>query len=394
MSIVRLGAKAIDTTDPVLGQVLSSTDGVVLGRRNMIINGGMQVAQRGTSATSLSSGGYKTLDRFEYYVNAFDELRTTMSQDSSVPTGADSGFSKSLKLDCTTAESAIAADENLRIWQIIEAQDLARLGYGSSGAKSTTLSFYVKSSLTGTYAISFWCQDPNRNISKTYTISAANTWERKTVTIPGDTGGTGINVDNGEGMRINWFLNAGSNFTSTNTNNQWDTFASGRHAFGHTAAWGTNTSHDFFLTGVQFEVGESASDFEHRTFAEELTLCKRYFEIVFDASDTSAFDGSYYPWFALGHGYKVDQIHSVWYCTVEKRNHGGTVSFASSSGNYRYRNHSAQKTGNNLVAPSQTNTKRAFLAYLAGSQSGIGEQTGWALQCHSTDCKCTWDSEL
>ena len=249
----------------------------VLGKRNLIINGGMQVAQRATSAASLSSGGYKTLDRFEYYVNAFDELRTTMSQDSSVPTGADSGFSKSLKLDCTTAESAIAADENLRVWHKIEAQDLVRLGYGSSGAKSTTLSFYVKSSLTGTYAISFWCQDPNRNISKTYTISAANTWERKTVTIPGDTGGTGINVDNGEGMRINWFLNAGSNFTSTNTNNQWDTFAGGRHAFGHTAAWGTNTSHDFFITGVQFETGSAATDFEHRSFGEELSLCQRYY---------------------------------------------------------------------------------------------------------------------
>ena len=165
-----------------------------LGRRNLIINGGMQVAQRATSATSLSSGGYHTLDRFYYYVNAFDELRTTMSQDSSVPTGADSGFSKSLKLDCTTAESAIAADENLRVWQIIEAQNLIRLGYGTSGAKTCTLSFYVKSSLTGTYAISFWCQDPNRNISKTYTINAADTWEKKTITIPGDTGGTGINT--------------------------------------------------------------------------------------------------------------------------------------------------------------------------------------------------------
>ena len=256
-----------------------------LGRRNLIINGGMQVAQRGTSATSLSSGGYKTLDRWQYYVNAFDELRTTMSQDSSVPTGADSGFSKSLKLDCTTAESAIAADENLRIWQIIEAQNLVQLGYGTSGAKTCTLSFYVKSSLTGTYAVSFWCQDPNRNISKTYTINSANTWEKKTITIPGDTGGTGINIDNGEGMRINWFLNAGSNFTSTNTNNQWDTFASGRHAFGHTAAWGTNTSHDFFITGVQFEVGDSATDFEHRSFGEELLACQRYYyHIKYDDS--------------------------------------------------------------------------------------------------------------
>ena len=274
MALIKLNTRSL-TDDSVTTDKLVN-DGN-LGRRNLIINGGMQVAQRGTSATSLSAGGYHTVDRFQYYVKAFDELRTTMSQDSSVPTGADSGFSKSLKLDCTTAESAIAADENLRVWQIIEAQNLIRLGYGTSGAKTCTLSFYVKSSLTGTYAVSFWCQDPNRNISKTYTINAANTWEKKTITIPGDTGGTGITNDNGEGMRINWFLNAGSNFTSTDTNNQRGAFASGRHAFGHTAAWGTNTSHDFFLTGVQFEVGETATDFEHRSFAEELRDCQRYY---------------------------------------------------------------------------------------------------------------------
>ena len=157
---------------------------------------------------------------------------------------------------------------------------------------------------------------------------------------------------------------------------------------------GDTINNTFNITGVQLEIGTTAGDFEFETFHTTLQKCKRYFEIIFDASDTSAFDGSYYPWFALGHGYKVDQIHSVWYCTVEKRNHGGTVTFASSSGNYRYKNFSAQKTGNNLVAPAQTNTKRAFLAYLAGSQSGISEQTGWALQCYSTDCKCTWDSEL
>ena len=248
----------------------------VTGRRNLIINGAMQIAQRGTSFTSVSATAYH-LDRFQYYVTGMDELRTTVQQDGIVPAGADSGFSKSLKIDCTTAESAFAADENARVWQKIEAQDLVRLGYGTSGAKTTTLSFYVKSSLTGTYAVSFWCQDPNRNIAKTYTINAANTWEKKTITIPGDTGGTGINNDNGEGMRINWFLNAGSNFTSVNTNNQWDGFVSGRHAFGHTAAWGTNTSHDFFLTGVQFEVGGAATDFEHRSFGEELSLCQRYY---------------------------------------------------------------------------------------------------------------------
>ena len=255
----------------------------VSGRRNLIINGAMQVAQRGTSFTSVSASAYH-LDRWQYYVANHDELRTTVSQDSSVPTGADSGFSKSLKIDCTTAESAIAANENLRVWQKIEAQDLVRLGYGTSGAKSTTLSFYVKSSLTGTYTLSFWTADTDRSISKTYTINSANTWEKKTVTIPGDTGGTGINVDNGEGMRVNWFLNAGSNFTSINTNNQWATFAAGRHSFGHTAAWGTNTSHDFFLTGVQFEVGDSASDFEHRSFGEELQLCQRYFQKVLNSN--------------------------------------------------------------------------------------------------------------
>ena len=278
VTAAKLADDSVVTANVVDGAITAVKTTSVGKGKNLVINGAMKVSQRGTSFTSVSASAYH-LDRWQYYVANHDELRTTVSQDSSVPTGADSGFSKSLKIDCTTAESAIAADENLRVWQKVEAQDLIQLGYGSSGAKSTTLSFYVKSSLTGTYAVSFWCQDPDRSISKTYTINAANTWEKKTITIPGDTGGAGITNDNGEGMRINWFLNAGSNFTSTNTNNQWDAFASGRHAFGHTAAWGTNTSHDFFLTGVQFEVGSAATDFEHLSFGEELKLCQRYYQV-------------------------------------------------------------------------------------------------------------------
>ena len=372
-----------------LSQIQTINNQVIpnLGRRNLIINGGMQVAQRATSATSLSSGGYHTLDRFYYYINAFDELRTTMSQDSSVPTGTDSGFSKSLKLDCTTAESAIAADENLRVWQIIEAQNLIRLGYGTSGAKTCTLSFYVKSSLTGTYAVSFWCQDPNRNISKTYTINSANTWEKKTITIPGDTGGTGITNDNGEGMRINWFLNAGSNFTSTDTNNQWGAFASGRHAFGHTAAWGTNTSHDFFLTGVQFEVGDSATDFEHLSVAEELALCQRYHYRR---------DIGIYDIVAIGHALG-DRGGYVLHTPVSMR-----VKPSVTQGSHIhcwYNNAGSVTAQNNLVvgymATGQTNANQFYLR--ADSNSTV--QTGYGLGLTMYDSSATsshiaLDSEL
>ena len=246
-----------------------------LGNRNLIINGGMQVAQRATSKTGAQVTGYHTLDRWQTYSAATDQLAVTMSQDTSVPSGQ--GFSNSMKFLTATAETAIASDEEFRFWQKIEAQNLKVLDWGTSDAKQITFSFWVKSSLTGNYALSLYTGDSARQTSKTYTISSADTWEKKIVTFVGDTGST-INLDNGIGMLVNFFLMAGSDTTSSDPAGAWASHAAARHAFGHTASWGTNTSHNFYITGIQLEVGSQASPFEHNSYQKELEASRRYYQ--------------------------------------------------------------------------------------------------------------------
>ena len=257
------------------------------GRRNLIINGAMQVAQRGTSTT----GGGFLVDRFELNINNTDNIAITQSQDSSGP----SGFANSWKILATTAESAVAADERVRFRQNIEGQNLQQFAFGTSAAKSMTLSFYVKSNKTGTYAVNLDQDDASRIIGSTYTIDTADTWEFKTITVAGDTSGT-INDDNGAGLIVSWYLLAGSNYTGTN-NTSYGASADGKQAYGHSTTWGQGTNDNFFITGIQLEVGENASDFEHRSYAEELALCRRYF-LRYYGNDSPSFPRWFNPAYA------------------------------------------------------------------------------------------------
>ena len=238
-----------------------------LSNRNVIINGAFQCSQRGTSTT----GGGFLVDRFELNINNTDNIAITQSQDSSGP----SGFANSWKILATTAESAVAADERVRFRQNIEGQNLQQFAFGTSAAKSMTLSFYVKSNKTGTYAVNLEQDDASRVIGSTYTISSADTWEFKTITVGGDTSGT-INDDNGAGLIVSWYLLAGSNYTATD-NTSYGASADGKQAYGHSTTWGQATNDNFFITGIQLEVGEQATPFEHRSFADELLRCQRYF---------------------------------------------------------------------------------------------------------------------
>ena len=238
-----------------------------LSNRNLIINGAMQVAQRGTSSTS---AGY-LLDRFQFN-QSFGEFAFTVSQDSSGP----DGFSNCFEIDVTTAETAVGSNETAYIRHKIEAQNLQHLSYGTSAAQQVTLSFWVRSSVTGTYACSLDVRDGDRNIGSTYTINSANTWEYKTITFAGDASGT-INDDNGEGMRVYWVLGAGTDFTTTD-NTSWDTYTNARLAYGHAANnFVTTVNSNFRITGVQLEVGSVATPFEHRSYADELLRCQRYY---------------------------------------------------------------------------------------------------------------------
>ena len=251
------------------GQRLGDSVADKLGNRNLIINGAMQVAQRGTSDSDLNS--YATVDRFRLKRVLTDELAGTQEQSSTAP----AGFSNSYKVDITTAESALAADEFFSMRHLIEAQNLQQLDYNTSDAKAVTLSFWIRSHVTGTYAVGLENPDGSRNIAKTYSVSSANTWEHKTITFPGDTGGANPNNDNGIGFQIDWYLAAGSNFTSSD-GSSWGAQNNNRRAFGQSAN-AIGTTGGVYLTGVQLEVGNTATPFEHRSYGDELARCQRYF---------------------------------------------------------------------------------------------------------------------
>lgn len=248
----------------------SVADDAVHGRRNLVINGAMQVAQRSSSVTNITSNGYYTVDRFTHYLGGGGTW--TSAQDSNAP----SGFANSLKLTCTTANASPSAGTYSEISYLIEAQDLQRLGFGTSTAKTCTLSFWVKSNKTGNFSIYFLQRDnSNKLFSTHYTINTADTWEYKTLTVPADTSGV-INDDNGVGMDFTFGLSYGTNFTSGSEQTSWGTNVNANRGAGLNVNLADATSNYWQITGIQLEIGD-ASPFEHRSYGEELALCQRYY---------------------------------------------------------------------------------------------------------------------
>ena len=272
-----------------MGEVLTNSQ--IGGRRNLIINGAMQVAQRGTSLAMAHDGntGNYLIDRFQCtFGGSPSTLDGTYAQVADHPLESNG---KSLKWTTGTAESAIASDELLLFQQKVEAQNLQNLQFASSNALKTTLSFYVKSSITGTFATSLRKRDTTeRIINKTYTINSANTWERKILTFDGDTdSGAGIANDNGEGIRVIWHLMAGTDFTTGSSTSGWKDFALADLADGQaTNAIATTAGATWQITDCQWEIGEQATPFEHRSFGEELNMCRRYFFKTFPQGITPA----------------------------------------------------------------------------------------------------------
>jgi len=251
------------------------------GNRNVIYNGAMKVAQRGTSSTGLgAAAGYFTCDR--WYINSANTAgRLTMSQDSDGP----SGFANCIKLDCTTADTSIASNESLRLIQRFEGQDLQRFAKGTSAAKEFTVSFYVKANAAFTFGCELFDNDNSRQISKTF--STTTDWVRHEITFPADTTGAFAD-DNALSLQLQFWLHAGSDFTSGTLNStSWASNTDANRAVG-IGSFFSSTSNDFYITGVQLEVGDTATDFEHRTFADELRRCQRYFEILYNDSESAA----------------------------------------------------------------------------------------------------------
>jgi len=258
-----------------------------LGVRNLIINGDMRVAQRGTSVAGLNTtiNGYYTVDRFVTIFNTGGTANSygtfTQSQDTDVPTGQ--GFANSLKMDCTSASVGLVAGSLVLLQHRLEGQNLQHLKKGTSNAESITLSFWVKSNKTGTYITTLDDNDNTRSISKPYTINSANTWEKKTITFDGDTSGV-LGNDNGSSLVLNLWLVVGTNYTSGTSQELWNTKTTANLAYGQTVNLADSTSNYINITGVQLEVGDTATPFEHIPFDMNLLRCQRYFWKTFPTS--------------------------------------------------------------------------------------------------------------
>jgi hypothetical protein len=240
--------------------------------RNIIINGDMSIAQRGTSASSITSPTYATVDRWRTVVTTLGTW--TQSQETDVPSGQ--GFAKSLKMDCTTADASPSASDKLYFLQRFEGQNLQYLEKGTSSAKSLTASFWVKSNKTGTYICELLDNDnSDRHINKSYTINSANTWEKKTITFAGDTTGT-LDNDNNGSLFIQFWLGAGSTYTSGTLQTSWGASINANRAVGQVNL-ADSTDNEWYITGVQLEAGEVASDFEFLPVDVNLQRCNRYY---------------------------------------------------------------------------------------------------------------------
>jgi hypothetical protein len=239
--------------------------------KNIIINGAMQIAQRGTSVTGVTASSYNTADRWN--TSMFTLGTWTQSVENDGPTG--SGFRKSLKMLCTTADASPAASDQFSIQQRFEGQNLQHIAKGTSFAKELSLSFWVKSNATGTYIAELIDADNIRAVSKSYTISASATWEKKTITFPADTTGA-LDNDNASSLVLRFYLGVGTDFTSGTLATTWASTTSANRAAGQTNV-AAATDNYWQITGVQLEVGDTATPFEFKPFAQDLAECQRYY---------------------------------------------------------------------------------------------------------------------
>ena len=276
-------ANMVTGATPVANGGTALTSGFVNGSdprplsKPLIMNGNMAVAQRGTSFADVGDGVY-TLDRFETQKN--NDGAVTVTQEALTSGNAyNAGFRTALKCDVTTADGTLATTQRFQIQQIIEAQNLQSLKFGTANAEKLTLAFWVKATKTGTHIVRLFLYDDDRSVSASYTVSSSNTWEHKVLNFPADTTGV-IDNDNGAGMQVNWFMGAGASFQSGTLATTWGTNTTANDAVGQVNGL-DSTSNNFHLTGVQLEVGEYTSStlppFQHESYGDNLVRCQRYY---------------------------------------------------------------------------------------------------------------------
>jgi hypothetical protein len=341
--------------------------------RNIIINGDMSIAQRGTTATGLGNGdlGYHTVDRFLFVEEGSPTFEFTMSQDTDVPTGQ--GFAKSLKMDCTTAQGSLASGDQLRIEQRFEGQNLQYLKKGTSSAESLTLSFWVKSNKTGTYIIELFDTNNTRQISQSYTINTADTWEKKTLTFAGDTTGA-FNNNNALSLVLSIWLGVGSTYSSGTLSTTWTSNTNANRAVGQVNL-ADSTSNYINITGVQLEAGTTASDFEFLPYDVNLTRCYRYYRTIVPLNtDNRGFSPGFYT--ANDNGRFIFPLDNPMRAIP-------TLDSTSGTDYFRIFSAGGSDSINSFSIMSDNCTNRFIIANNTTEASGIGGQAAYVLSSNN-----------
>jgi len=266
----------------IVDEIEDSGGTSVIGRKNLVMNGDFRIAQRGSSFSPLTTGSYPA-DRWNWQLNGFSG-----AVDSSISTDTPTGFGSSLKLDCTTANTSVPANNFALLRTHWEGQDIQHLAYGTSDAKSVTISFWVHSTKTGTFNVSLYNNDAGYSYIVDETVDTASTWEKKTITISGDTA-NGFDNDENRSLSLYFTFSAGTDYQGTS-----DSWISGfKIASSNIDNFFDSTANEIYITGVQMEVGSVATDFEVRPIGEEQNLCDRYYQVIADGSGLVIAQGWY-----------------------------------------------------------------------------------------------------
>jgi hypothetical protein len=358
-----------------MGEILSNSQ---IGRKNIIINGGMQVAQRGTSSTGLggSSGIYPTLDRVKIGVGNTDG-RFTMSQ--SAVTDLE-GFSNALKIDCTTADTSVAANEFLILQLPIEGFDAQQLKATSTTTRAFTLSFYAKSNASRAISSEVnFTNGTNRSASKLHTIGTS--WARYTFTIPAASS-TQVDNDNSHELSINFWLHAGTTYSSGTMSASLESITNANRAAGIGSIF-ASTDNEIEITGIQLEVGSQATPFEHRSFGEELLLCKRYYhQLEYDGAEKVV---------AIGMNIDTSSSVTVYHYPIEMRS-APSVSTPSVSGGYRMR--SADDNNTHTTFPNLELISTDGMQIASNAHSSLTAGQGVTCRLAADGAKVKFDAEL
>ena len=328
-----------------------ASTGVSQGFKNRIINGAMVIDQRNAGAAVTANGAFP-VDRFT--VSNGTDGTFSAQQDSSAP----AGFIKSTKITITAADTSLAATQNLSFLQRIEGFNVADLNWGSANAKTITISFWVNSSLTGTFGGALRNDNANRSYPFTYSISVANTWEQKSVTIAGDTSGTWA-TDNNAGINLLFGLGAGVDRSGTagawnsNTNSS---------ATGAVSVVGTLNA-TWYITGVQLEVGSTATSFDYRPYTTELGLCYRYCYALYKEDNIV---------YGLGYYFTASEVRTVIQMPVTMRT-APTISYSGYTTFYRNGTNDANNINSWTISYSTKNTAQMISG---NSMSGTAGQSG------------------